>query len=686
MLLRKVFKGAAAGALISLAAISSVSAQVTANNVSTGIRYATDLGPVDPSTEINITVHLKLSRQAEFDKAVDALYDPQSPTFHQWMTDADLKTYAPTEAQIKAVRQELEAHGLTILSAEPNGFTIRARGTAANVAQAFNTEIHTFSHKGKTFRANIQNAQLSGQAGQYVSTVAGLESHQARPLISRAVDLNTKQPYPSTAINTANLASFAENLRSITTDQCLSAPTSFTFQSGTPVTTGVYFGNVYMPANRLLHMTCDYNVANLQAAYGLTDAYSQGLDGTGQTIVLVEAYGYPTIEKDANVFNNIMGLPALTSSNFQIVYPEGQPADPNAGALTGWNSEIALDLQWAHAIAPGANIIMVVTSGQDSEDFQNAIDYITKHKLGYSVSDSYEIDTDIISGSLEQESWNATLMAAAAKGISVNFATGDQGDNGLGTPVGAAGVPSNSPYATSVGGTSVLNQVGSSTGTITTGWGTVGNYLEAGGVVQDPLGPSFFAGGSGGGESIFFPKPAWQEALPGTGRQTPDVSALADPYTGVPIVVSNQLGVAFLQPGWGGTSLATPIFSAIWAIANQKAKKPLGQAAPLIAALSQDEIQDVLPTTASSTTNPAGQVVDQNGSTYYSATSIFNASLYNTTGFTSGIWPYVGGDTYAAIGFGLDTSLTVTPGWDNVTGYGTPNGLAFINAVASRSK
>ncbi|WP_433975634.1 S53 family peptidase [Tunturiibacter lichenicola] len=677
-------KGAATGALVSLAAISTVYAQVVENNVSTGIRYSADLGPVNPSTEINLTVHLKLPRQTEFDKAVEALYDPTSPTFHKWMTDADLKTYAPTGAQIEIVRRELEKQGLTILSTDTNGFTIRVRGAASSVARAFNTQINQFRHNGKVFRANIQNAQLSGEAGQYVSTVAGLESHQAHPLVSRAIDPKTKQFYPSTEVTSSTSAALSKNLRGLMTDQCLSAPTAFDFQSGTPATNGVYFGNVYMQGNQLLLISCDYNAASLQAAYGLTAAYKKGLDGTGQTIVLVEAYGDSTIEKDANVFSNLMGLPALTSSNFQIVYPEGQPANPNAGVLTGWNTEIALDVDWAHAMAPGAKIVVVVTTGQDSEDFQDAIRYVVSHKLGNSVSNSYEIDTDLIAGSLEQKSWDQTLEVATAKGISVNFSTGDSGDEGLGTPVGAAGVPSVSPHATAVGGTSILNQVGSSTGTITTGWGSVGNYLMQGGIVQDPpAGNSFFVAGSGGGESIFFPKPSWQKALPGTGRQTPDVSALADPYTGVPIVLSDQFGVAFLQYGFGGTSLASPIFSAFWAIANQKAGKPLGQAAPAIAALPKGDIQDVLPTTPSTVTNPAGVVFDQNGSNYYSAANLFSGALDTSTGFTSAIWPFVGGDTWAVIGFGIDTSLTVTPGWDNVTGYGTPNGLTFINAVAA---
>jgi len=179
----------------------------------------------------------------------------------------------------------------------------------------------------------------------------------------------------------------------------------------------------------------------LEALYGLPAAYKAGFDGKGQTIVLLEGYGYPTIEADANAFFGLTGLPLLTSSTFKIVYPEGKPVDPNAGVLTGWDIEIALDVQWAHSIAPGAKIVVVAANGQDNEDFQDAISYITKHHLGDSVNDSWEEDTDLVAGPLEQQSYDQVLKIAAAKGISFNFSTGDSGDEGLGSPIGAAGVP-----------------------------------------------------------------------------------------------------------------------------------------------------------------------------------------------------------------------------------------------------
>ena len=238
----------------------------------------------------------------------------------------------------------------------------------------------------------------------------------------------------------------------------------------------------------------------------MVPAYKAGFDGTGQTIVLLEAYGDATIESDANAFNHLTGLPQFTSSNFKIIYPQGPPVSPQAGVLTGWDVEIALDVQWAHSIAPGANHI-VSRQVKESVSFIDAIGYITKNKLGYTVNDSWEEDTDLVAGPLEEEAYSQVLEVAAAKGISFQFSSGDGGDGGLGSPVGAPGVPSNSPYVTAVGGTSILNKVNGS-GYETLGWGSSFVLLNEQGV-QDPPAPyPPYFGGSGGGESVYFAKPS----------------------------------------------------------------------------------------------------------------------------------------------------------------------------------
>jgi subtilase family serine protease len=640
------------------------------HNVPAGIQVSKDLGRSDLSKEINITVHLQLSDA--FHSAVDALYDPSSPTYHKWMTNADLMKYAPSEQQREVVREELERNGLTILSTDKLGFTIRAHGTIGAVEKAFNTELHEFEYRGKTYRANVRDARLNGEAGTYVSTVGGIERHTARPLAIRAVDPRTKQPFPSVALSKINATGgFPE----LSTNNCLTKPQTYSFGSSSSLPEASFSGPVYLLNSSLF---CDWLPNQLWDALGLSDVYAFGYNGAGQSIVLVEAYGYPTLEKDANTFAKLASLPALTSSNFSIHYPEGKPVDPNAGILLGWNVEMALDIDWSHTVAPGANIVEVISSGQDDEDFQGSILYVAENNLGNSVSNSYALDTDIVAGALEQTSWDETLEVATAKGISVNFASGDSGDEGLGTPLGAPEVPAVAPHATAVGGTSILNDWTNPGSTITTSWGDTISFLAAGTTVLDPPEPLGSFGGGGGGESLFWPKPGWQTAAPGKGRGVPDVSALSDPYTGVPIVLTSGTE-QFIQYGWGGTSLGCPIFSGFWAIANQKSGTPLGQAAPLIASLPYGSIQDVLPASDSSGHNVAGTITDSSGTTKYTAADLFGTLLEGNTKFTSAFWPDFG--DLIDFGFGIDSSLTVRHGWDYATGYGTPYGITFINAV-----
>jgi len=190
-----------------------------------------------------------------------------------------------------------------------------------------------------------------------------------------------------------------------------------------------------------------------------------------------------------------------------------------------------------------------------------------------------------------------------------------------------------------------------------------------------------FYGGSGGGESVVFPKPLYQRNLPGRGRQQPDVSAVGDPFSGgvfiwTPTGAEQQIAVI------GGTSLSTPIFSAIWALANQRAGHLLGNAAPAIARMPASAVLDVVPVT--SPTNPSGFIVDANGTTAYSAADLLAPAL-QTKEFYSALCSFGGGAALNVLSFGADTSLTVTKGWDNVTGFGTPNGLAFIEAAAGRA-
>jgi subtilase family serine protease len=674
MKIRALYLGSAAVLLAASLAfpVSSSAAEHPSLSVPKGVAFATDKGRVNPGKELSLTVVLNLHNKADYDKAVEALYDPQSPTFHKWFTDEDFLKYAPTEEEFASVRNELIKHGFTVVSSDPHRYSIRVHGTVAHAETAFQTEIHSFSLQGRTFEAHTNDARLTGPAGDLVSAVAGLERHQATSMLTVAKNIRTGQPRFKKPLATVKANG---GILSQITQLPLSAPETFNYTtSGAALPTSTYTGTVYDENPSLIP---SYTPTDLQTHYGLAPLIEEGWDGTGQTIALVEGYGYAAAESDANTFSQLFGLPALTSKNFEVIYPEGKPLNPNAADLTGWTTEIALDIETAHSIAPGAKIIVVASAGQDNEDQIASLEYVINHKLAHTVSNSWENDDEIIAGPAELNAFNSVLQKGAAAGISIQFSSGDGGDLGLGTPVGAVAVPSDAPYAVAVGGTSVLNNpVG--LGEIVTGWGNNATYVALGGALDPPFVLGFL-GGAGGGQSQYFAKPSWQTGVPGKWRQVPDVSALADPNTGVVVIVTEE-GTQFVLAGVGGTSLASPLFSAIWAIGDQINGKPLGFATPTIAQLKPGQITDVLPTNAIVADDPAGSVTDSSGTTDYSAADLFSGLLYTQTQFTSGLLPFDSADA-AVVSFGTDSSLTVTKGWDNVTGYGEPNGLPFYFAI-----
>ena len=399
--------------------------------------------------------------------------------------------------------------------------------------------------------------------------------------------------------------------------------------------------------------------------------------------MLVDAYGSPTILSDANAFSSMMGLPKLNSSTLQVVYSDGPPiANPYP---TGWPVEISLDVEWAHAIAPKAKLVLVVAPSDDADDLAYALDYAVSHRLGQVISNSYGYP-ESMNGPAVARAFDTVIRQAAAAGLSVDVATGDSGDFGLGTPVGAASIPADSPYATGVGGTSL--GVPSDAGPVESSWGTTETFIgDINGVAVPPDFEGFVQGG-GGGESQYLEKPAWQSSLRGTGRLLPDVSAVADPLTGAIIVTPDATGTSSVVEVVGGTSLSSPVFSAIWALADQAAGRALGQAAPIVARLPASALTDIVPVQAS-VSNLSGTIGAGSSSTVYTAAGLLDITATQPNGFVgTGVRitsPSVGIDALFDISFGADSSLLALPGWDDATGFGAPNGLAFVRAAANKA-
>jgi subtilase family serine protease len=640
-----------------------------AKNTPGFIKNARDLGPVDPSTVISVTAWLKLHNEQRLDRLVAQQYTKADPNFHKWVTQDQFNAqFAPTSKELKAVQNWLNAHRLKTVDVAENNLYVKVQGTVADVEQTFHVQIDNFDLNGQTFRSNTNDPSINDSSGQLVAAITGLDDFGFEPnhVPAREPDGTPFPMVPLARLGPNGL--FFEG-------QCLFGVQTHTF-TGTGVS-ATYTGNRYgADINNTALGTlppCGYQPSEMQTAYNMKALYATGLNGSGETIVIVDAYGSPTIAEDAAVFSTVYGLPPI---DLQLVRAPGLQQNPH-GAARGWDLETTLDVEWAHAMAPGAKVALVVATDRASLD--EAINYAVVHHLGNTISNSWST-IEGLGNPKQLDRVNRILQMAAAQGIDVNFVTGDFGDETVRVGFKSVDFPASSPFATAIGGTSLfLNP--DNTMAFQTGWGNnltrIANTVAEGSTPVDPPLHLGFQGGAGGGSSLTFAKPDFQSSLAGTTRQVPDISMLADPFTGAEFIqtVGGVLSVGVI----GGTSLACPMFSGVMAIAAQKNGSPLGQAAALVYTLPAGAVYDVL--AVSSPTNVTGSITDSGGTTAYSAANLA-APLENTISFFSALYNSPFSTRWFVLTFGTDTSLTTGPGWDNVTGVGTPNGVNFVNAIA----
>lgn len=656
------------------------------------------VGPEDTSKLITVTVWLHQHNKAAFDELVHQMYQPGSPNYHHFLTHDQYRAqFAPSAAEAAKVQDYLTQHNFTVTSVDKYNHYVIAQGRVIDAQLAFSVQLNRVNFKDQVHRVSSASAAIPGPVGELVLGVTGLSDFTPSPAVVRAMNHATGKPVPPRPFSMADVTGSQPN-------NCLAGhkQVSFTTPGGGPSAT--YRGNLYrsIPAN--YDFCPSYIPAQLQTAYGLNSLYEKGWDGTGQTIIIVDAYGSDTIQQDANTFSTAYGLPPLTSSNFQVYYPGGHTKCRKECIEGEWNLETTIDVEWAHAVAPGANIVLVLAPDGSSLDIANywaienpevATSY-ANGDLGYVVSNSwgYPEILDVLAGDQAQldAEYEMTELAAAL-GISANFCSQDNGDNvaylynvfGITAPPGVV-MPASTPYATGVGGTSLfLNRNG--TIQYQVGWGN--NYAQLTGPSPhppyDPPVLDGFSYGSGGGSSALWPEPDFQSSLGNAYRQVPDISWLADIDTGANIIITTD-GVTGSEIV-GGTSLATPMFSALWTIANQAAgaKAPLGQAAPLLYSLPPGAITDIVP--VSSAWNAKGEIFNPPQPVLVETAADLAQPLENTTTFLSTLYhqlpSYGSPDIWWVLTFGTDSSLVTTPGWDNVTGLGVPNGLEFVKAVVA---
>ncbi|MGA2965463.1 MAG: S53 family peptidase [Terriglobales bacterium] len=642
------------------------------------------LGAEDQSKQIAVTFWLNQRDKAGFDELVRQMYDRNSPNYHHWLKLSEYESrFAPSAENLAVVRQHLAANNLQVVGADKLNHYVTAHGTVADVQRATGVQLNRVLVNGEVHRLPSALPVIPGAAGKAVLAVQGLSDLQYENHAMRQIDPDTGKPAPGVPLSQAN------SIQKYYNANCLRATQvkDFKTNGGAPyaIYSGArYGGNITSLAPNL--PPCGYDAPEVEKAYGLTSLYKQKLDGTGQTVVLVDAYGSDTILSDGNAFSSINHLPQLTPDNFQIFYPTG-PTNCGGTNTCGWDLETSLDVEWSHAVAPGATITLILAADPSFTNLDLAVLYAIEIGFGPAISNSYGIGEIVLAtedpGELTIE--NSIFELAAALGMSVNFSSGDGGDYLATYKTTTVSAQAASPYATGVGGTSLfLNSNGSMK--LQTGWGNnltrIATYAP-----NPPIIPPLsigFDGGSGGGTSAVWAKPSFQEKLSGNWRLVPDIAFLADPWTGGEVVYTEggqqSIGVV------GGTSLACPMFSGMWAIANQAAPAGtwLGQAAPLLYGLPANAITDV--TDVNGPDNVSGVINAPPAPPVYESPQVLAGPLSsNITNFVSLLYNGVTTRWYV-ISFGTDTSLTTGSGWDNVTGLGTPNGANFVTAVNAAAK
>jgi subtilase family serine protease len=314
-----------------------------------------------------------------------------------------------------------------------------------------------------------------------------------------------------------------------------------------------------------------FTPAQIRAAYGINSLSGLGAalptppDGSGQTIAIVAAYDNPTIWQAVDTFDNQFSLTAAgrtlygqygpASSFLTVLNQNGQTAplpatDPNGPGNANWELETALDVEWAHAIAPGASIVLVEASSQTLPDLMAGVGTAADLPGVSVVSMSWGfVEGQAVLQSDEALYDRVLTTPAGHSGVTFVASSGDYG-------AAVQEYPASSPNVLAVGGTSLsLNPDNSYAAE--TGWG----YYDSG------AGTSI---GSGGGLSLYEPAPAYQAAVQSTGyRTTPDVSLVADPATGAWVADPYNLAADTPWEVVAGTSLSAPTWAGLLALVNQ---------------------------------------------------------------------------------------------------------------------
>jgi subtilase family serine protease len=576
---------------------------LTGNTTPAALRAQNDRGPVaDSLTFDHLLLTLKRApvTEARLEKLIGEMHNQDSPEFHRWLTPQQLgERFGLAPQDRETIQRWLESHGFSVNRNYQNGLVIDFAGTAAQIREAFHTEVHSLVlPNGEKHIANIRDPQIPAALAPAIEGIASL--HDFFPK-SRALQLGPVSYDPAT-------------------------------RKWHPHFNVKYQGQTF-------HTVSPYDFATI---YNVLPLWKRGFTGKGVTIALVEDSNLAH-ESDWNAFRNVFGLKDFKDGNFKQIYPNCANPGQNGDEI-----EAALDVEWASASAPDANIeLSACANSRTVSGLDLAILNLLDLEPPDIISDSYGL-CETITGQTEIALENREAQIATALGVTFFIAQGDTGADecapveGFTSHLGInSGDNTASAYAVDVGGTDFMAQYNADVNGIpvsdywsaTNDPGTKASALSyipeipwndgctSQLIYSDPVfggythsyGPTGFCNsklgrefkyavsGSGGPSTCFTgkpsipgvvsgtckgnPKPAWQTGVPGIPndglRDQPDLSLFAangvwgsflvecmsdKNQGGAPCTAENDA----LLEGGGGTSFASPAMAGIQALIDQK--------------------------------------------------------------------------------------------------------------------